>query len=181
MRVVIRMPSNSRKPRKKSRKLKKREFLAQRKRLATMANKKVRSRRRQSAQTLDLECADSRPRLRNFKPSRGRCCSTTGRAVRIHGGNFSRGGRWLRFRRAAMQIGRVHERVKFAIREQFHGIILTANHAKDTKEFSRRTIPALFMGEIFAAKRSPEFSSSVRRDMVAVRLDYAAPEQSFFN
>ena len=85
------------------------------------------------------------------------------------------------FRRAAMQIGRVHERVKFAIREQFHGIILTANHAKDTKEFSRRTIPALFMGEIFAAKRSPEFSSSVRRDMVAVRLDYAAPEQSFFN
>ena len=39
------------------------------------------------------------------------------------------------FRRAAMQIGRVHERVKFAIRERFHPEILTTKHTKHTKEF----------------------------------------------
>ena len=39
------------------------------------------------------------------------------------------------FRRAAMQVGRVHEGVKFAICQRFHAEILTANYAKETKEF----------------------------------------------
>jgi len=47
------------------------------------------------------------------------------------------------FGRAAVQIGRVHEGVKFAIRERFHANNLTANHAKDTKQKNGgRNIPA---------------------------------------
>src|SRR5271156_602743 len=48
--------------------------------------------------------------------------------------------------RAAMQIGRVHEGVKFAVRERFHENNLTANHAKDTKQKNG--------GEIFSRRRS---------------------------
>ncbi len=39
------------------------------------------------------------------------------------------------FRRAATQIGRVHERVKPAVCERFHGDILTTKYTKHTKEF----------------------------------------------
>ena len=39
-------------------------------------------------------------------------------------------------RRAAMEIGRVNERVKAAVRERFHGHNLTGNHTKHTKEFA---------------------------------------------
>jgi hypothetical protein len=38
------------------------------------------------------------------------------------------------FRRATLQIGRVHKRIKPAVRERFHGNNLTAKHAKYTKE-----------------------------------------------
>ena len=43
-----------------------------------------------------------------------------------------------KFGRAAMQIGRVHEGVKFAVRERFHGNNLTAKYAKYTKQKRRR-------------------------------------------
>ena len=39
------------------------------------------------------------------------------------------------FRRAAMQIGRVNERIKPAIGERFHGDNLTTKNTKNTKEF----------------------------------------------
>ena len=47
------------------------------------------------------------------------------------------------FRRAAMQVGRVHEGVKFAVRERFHRKSLTANHAKYTKEFTGKSARGL--------------------------------------
>jgi len=65
------------------------------------------------------------------------------------------------FGRAAMQIGRVHEGVKFAVCERFHENNLTANHAKYTKDSAAGS--NVFLGAEVTRLKLKLFRDSSRR------------------
>jgi hypothetical protein len=57
-----------------------------------------------------------------------------------------------------MQIGRVHESVKFAVRERFHRNNLTTKHTKHTKEFTGKSARGL--GAVQNASRPPSIKQT---------------------